>query len=492
MSGPVGSGLAEDVRTEEKHVVEYDGLYIGGRWRAPSSTDRIEVRSPANGELVGSTPKANAADVDAAVAAARAAFDTGEWPRLSVGERVATLTRLRDHLQLRADELNALGTRENGVPLAVQPVLRALELFDFTLTAAGDFPFERERQGIFGRQASIVREPVGVVAAIVAANGPLLQAVGKVAPALVCGCTVVLKPPVETPLLTMALAEAAEAAGLPAGVLNVVPGDVDAGQHLVGHPDVDKVSFTGSAAAGRQIGTVCGRQLKRLTLELGGKSAAIVLPDADMDVTARGIAGGCMAYAGQRCAALSRAFVPRAQYRRFVDAIVAAVADLKVGDPMALDTFVGPLVSQRQLGKVQGHVAAAIAEGATLELGGHRIESMPHGWYFEPTVLTDATNDMQIAREEVFGPVLCVIPYDAVEEAIAMANDSQYGLTAAVFSSDRQVAQQVAGSIRAGSIGINASAGEIGLPFGGYKSSGFGREYSVEAFDSFTEVKAIA
>jgi acyl-CoA reductase-like NAD-dependent aldehyde dehydrogenase len=199
-----------------------------------------------------------------------------------------------------------------------------------------------------------------------------------------------------------------------------------------------------------------------------------------------------MAYAGQRCAALSRAFVPRGQYRRFVDAIIAAVADLEVGDPMVLDTFIGPLVSQRQLEKVQGHVVAAIAEGATLELGGHRIEAMPDGWYFEPTVLTDATNDMQIAREEVFGPVLCVIPYDTVEEAIAMANDSQYGLTAAVFSSDRQLAQQVARSIRAGSIGINASAGEIGLPFGGYKSSGFGREYSVEAFDSFTEVKAIA
>ncbi len=483
---------AEGVRTEEKHVVEYDAFYIGGRWLAPSSTDRIEVRSPATGELVGSTPKGNAADIDAAVAAARTAFDTGEWPRLSVKERVEVLISFRDHLQLRAEELNALGTRENGVPLAVQPALRALELFDFTLAAAIDFPFEQERRGILGRRAAILREPVGVVAAIVAANGPLLQAVGKVAPALVSGCTVVLKPPVETPLLTMALAEAAEAAGLPAGVLNVVPGDVDAGRHLVGHPDVDKVSFTGSAAAGRQIGAVCGQQLKRLTLELGGKSAAIVLPDADVDVTARGIAGGCMAYAGQRCAALSRAFVPRAQYRQFVDAIVGAVADLKVGDPMVLDTFVGPLVSERQLGKVQSHVAAAIAEGATVELGGHRIEDLPDGWYFEPTVLTDATNDMQIAREEVFGPVLCVIPYDTVDEAVAMANDSQYGLTAAVFSKDRDRAEQVARSVRAGSIGINASAGEIGLPFGGYKSSGFGREYSVEAFDSFTEVKAIA
>jgi aldehyde dehydrogenase (NAD+) len=476
-------------------MVSFDSLYIGGQWQSANSTERIEVHSPANGDHIGSTPKADIVDVDQAVTAARAAFDEGEWPRLSLNERIIMLTKMRDHIESRVDELDELGelgTRENGVPFAVRPALRALELFDFTLGGRARVPFEQTRAGILGRKGAVLREPVGVVGAIVACNGPLLQAVGKLAPALVSGCSVVLKPPVETPLIAMALAEAAHFAGLPDGVVSVVPGDVEIGQHLVGHPLVDKISFTGSAAAGREIGKACGHQLKRMTLELGGKSAGVVLPDAEIEVAARVLAGGCMAYAGQRCAALSRAFVPEARYHEYVDAIVAAVAGLKVGDPMDPETFIGPLVSERGLRRVEMHVADALADNARLELGGHRLASRPDGWYFEPTVLSDATNDMRIAREEVFGPVICVIPYDTIDDAVAMANDNQYGLTASVFSTDRSQAEAVARQIRAGSVGINAPAGEIGLPFGGFKASGLGREYSIEAFDAFTEVKAIA
>lgn len=472
--------------------MEYDQLYIGGRWQAPSSGERIEVHSPTSGEYVGSVPRAVAADIDAAVAAARTAFDEGEWPRMSVAERVEVLTRMRDHLVGRQEELDELSTRENGVTIAVRPCKVAVDLFDFTLGAAASYEFTEERTGIQGRAGEVVREPSGVVGAIVASNGPMLQAIGKVAPALTVGCTVVLKSPVETPLILMALAEAAEAAGLPEGVFSVVPGDVEEGQHLVAHPGVDKISFTGSAGAGRHIAEAAGRQLKRTTLELGGKSAAVVLPDADLELAAHTVAMGCMAYSGQRCAALSRALVPRDVLDDFVGRVSKVVSGLTVGDPIEPTTFIGPLVSRRGLERVEGYVDAAIADGAKAVVGGSRMADRPDGWYFEPTVLVDVTNDMQIAREEVFGPVLCVIPYDTVDEAVAMANDNDYGLTSSVFSADRATAERVARRIRAGSIGLNAVAGEIGLPFGGYKSSGYGREYSIEAFDDFTEVKAIA
>lgn len=473
-------------------MVEYDLLYVGGVWRQPLGKDRIEVRSPATGEYVGSVPRASAGDVDEAVAAARRAFDSGAWPRMAVQERVAILRRMRDHLSGRQEELDELGTRENGVTIAVRPCLRAIELLDFTLDAAVTHRFAESRTGIQGRVGEVVWEPSGVVAAIVASNGPLLQAVGKLAPALSVGCTVVLKCPVETPLLLMALAEAADAAGLPEGVLSVLPGDIEEGQQLVAHKDVDKVSFTGSAAAGRHIAEAAARQLKRTTLELGGKSPAIVLPGADLDQAAQVVTMGCMAFSGQRCAALSRAFVQAGDLDEFVGKVSDAVRALAVGDPLEATTFIGPLVSQRSIDRVAEYVEGGIADGATALVGGHRIADRPEGFYFEPTVLVGVSNDMRVAREEVFGPVLCVIPYDTVDEAVAMANDNDYGLTAVVFAADREEAEVVAHRVRAGSVGINAVAGEIGLPFGGFKASGYGREYSVEAFDDFTEVKAIS
>ncbi|HVX21712.1 MAG TPA: aldehyde dehydrogenase family protein [Acidimicrobiales bacterium] len=471
---------------------EYDRLFIGGEWVPPAVPGTVTVRSPADGTTVGTIPEATEADADRAVAAARRAFDEGPWPTTPLADRLAVLRRMRDHLAGRVDDLDQLGPRENGVPVVVRAGRRGLELFDFTLAAAEEYPFESERTGMMGRHGTIVREPGGVVAAIVAGNGPLLQSVGKVAPALVCGCTAVLKPPPETPFLALALAHAAEEAGLPAGVLNVVPGGVAVGRHLVAHPGVDVVTFTGSAAAGRDIGQVCGAQLKRLTLELGGKSAAVVLDDADRDTTARAVAMDCMAFAGQRCAALSRVLVPASRYDEMVDALAGVVAGLAVGDPLDPSTYVGPLLTDRQVERARAYVESAVAGGARVVSGGNPMAGPDGSHFFEPTVLADVTNDMPVAREEIFGPVLVVIPYGTEEQAVALANDSQYGLSGAVFSSDPVRADRVARSIRAGSVGINATPGQLGLPFGGYKASGFGREYSLEAFDSFTEVKAIS
>ena len=314
----------------------------------------------------------------------------------------------------------------------------------------------------------------------------------KLAPALAAGCTVVLKPAQETPLTSIAIAEAFLAAGLPEGVLSVLPGGRDIGRHLVSHLDVDKVSFTGSTTAGKEIATICGAAVRRVSLELGGKSAAVVLDDADVAMTSTFVSLGCMALSGQACAALTRAVVPRSRYKEFVDGFCKAIGALQVGDPMDHKTIIGPLVAERQLRRVESYIASGLEQGARLALGGHRIADRPEGWYIQPTIFIDVTNDMRIAREEIFGPVLSVIPYDTEEEAIAIANDTAYGLSAAVFGSTPDRVRAVARRLRAGSIGLNAIPGDVGLPFGGFKSSGIGREYSIEAFDHFTEIKTLS
>jgi betaine-aldehyde dehydrogenase len=302
----------------------------------------------------------------------------------------------------------------------------------------------------------------------------------------------VLKPPPETPLSSFALAKAFEQAGLPEGVLSIVPAGREAGQHLISHPDVDKVSFTGSSAAGHQIAETCAKTLKRVTLELGGKSAAIVLEDAAVEPTATFISLGCMAYSGQACAALTRVLLPRARYGEFVDALAAAIGRLKVGNPLDPDTIIGPLVAERQLKRVESFIASGIAEGAHIVTGGGRPADLPDGWYIQPTLFADVDNSMRIAREEIFGPVLSAIPYDGEDEAVAIANDSAYGLSGAVFGADTARVERVARRLRTGSVGLNAIAGDVGLPFGGVKASGVGREYSIEAFEDFTEMKVLS
>jgi len=473
-------------------MTDYARLFIGGQWRQPSSDARLIVRSPATGEVLGSTPEAANADIDRAMAEAREAFDTGPWPRMPLAERLNILRRVRDDIAGRLDELNLLSSRENGVAIAVNSGGSALAVLNFYIEAAERYPFEESRNGVFGNRGTILREPVGVVAGITAWNGPLLQPMAKLAPALAAGCTVVLKPPPETPLSSMALVEAFERAGLPPGVLSILPAGREVGRHLVSHPGVDKVSFTGSPAAGREIGQICGAAMKRVTLELGGKSAAIVLADADAAMTSTFVSLGCMAYSGQACAALTRVLVPRARYGEFIDSLSYAIGRLKVGDPLDPATIVGPLVAERQLRRVEDYIAIGIAEGARVVLGGARPPEWPDGWYVQPTLFADVDNRMRIAREEIFGPVLCAIPYDIEEDAIAMANDNPYGLSGAVFGADIDRVERVARRLRTGSVGLNAIAGDVGLPFGGFKASGIGREFSDETFDHFTETQVLS
>ncbi|MBX6389366.1 MAG: aldehyde dehydrogenase [Frankia sp.] len=471
---------------------EFPHLYVGGSFVPPATDERLTIHSPADGTLVGRAPAASAADVDRAGAAARAAFDEGPWPRLDVAERARLLGGVRDALAARLADLDELGTRENGIPISVRPAASALAVADHYLAAAGRYPFEQDRRGDFGSRGRLVREPVGVVAGIVPWNGPLLQAMGKLIPALVAGCTAVLKPAEETPLTSLALAECFAAAGLPEGTVSILPGGRDVGRHLVAHPGVDKVAFTGSTAAGREIARICGEQLKRVTLELGGKSAAVVLDDADAATTATLVALGCMVYSGQACAALTRALVPAHRHDELVEALCAAVRALPVGDPLDEKTVIGPLVAERQLRRVEDYIASGLADGARLAMGGRRLADRPDGWFVEPTVFVDVDNSMRIAQEEIFGPVLCVIPYRDEDEAVRLANDTSYGLSGAVFSGDDARADRVARRLRTGSVGVNALAGDVGLPFGGYKCSGIGREFSIETLDEFTELKTLA
>ena len=471
---------------------EYDQLLIGGTWTAPATAQRLEIHSPASGERVGSAPHASPADVDAAVDAARRAFDDGPWPQLPVTERIAALMPVRDGVAQLVADLDVLATRENGVPIGVQPTLSAVAVFDYYLAEAARTAESEQRTGAFGTRGTIFREPVGVVAGIVPWNGPLLQAVGKLVPALVMGCTAVLKPAPETPLTSLLLAGLFADADLPDGVVSILPGDRQTGRHLVGQAGVDAVAFTGSTAAGRLIAEDCGRALKRATLELGGKSAAVVLDDADPVAAAALIALGCMVYSGQACAALTRALIPAARYDEFVAAIDAAVAVLPFGDPLDPSTVIGPLVAERQLNRVLDVIASGVQAGATPIRGGARPADRPGGWFVEPTIFTGVDNQMRIAQEEIFGPVLCLIPYETEADAIRLANDTPYGLSGAVFSSDDERAGRVARALRTGSIGINALAGDVGLPFGGFKCSGIGREFSAETFNHFTELKTVA
>jgi aldehyde dehydrogenase (NAD+) len=468
----------------------FDRLFIGGELVTPAGNEVFEVRYPATEELVGSAPAATVADIDRAVAAARRAFDTGPWPQLSVDERADLIAAAIAIISDRSPELDALVTRENGIPvinghakyavLAAEPLLaaaRAREMVESRPTAGG--------------HAVVRKVPVGVVGAIVPWNGPLMQALGKLVPALVNGCTVVLKPAPETPLDSYALAEAFTAVGLPPGVVNIVAADREVGEHLVRHPDVDKIAFTGSTVAGRRIGAICGEQIKRLTLELGGKSAAVLLDDIDIDVVAPQLALGGFFYSGQACSALTRVLAPRSRYDDVVAALVSSVEALPYGDPLDPGIMIGPLAAERQRTRVEDYVSSGTAQGAKAVLGGSRPTDRPKGWWFEPTVFADVDNTMRIAQEEIFGPVVCVIPYDGEDDAVNIANDSQYGLAGAVFSRDVVHATSVADRIRAGNIGANCIGMEMGTPVGGFKASGIGREFSAEVLDEYSELKTV-
>jgi len=474
--------------------LEYDRLFIGGEWLPSAGAETIDVINPATEEVIGHAPHASAADVDRAVAAAREAFDHGDWPRLALEERVAALERIRDIYATRLDQVADVITAEMGSPRTFSRALQTplvVALIDYYLELARSFPFEEVRGAIAGT-ALVIREPVGVVAAISPWNAPQVTTVAKLIPALLAGCTVIVKPAPETPIDGLMLAEVCEQAGLPPGVLSVLPAGREIGEYLVTHAGVDKVAFTGSTAAGRRIASLCGQDLRRVTLELGGKSAAILLDDADLDAAVEGMRMLSLANSGQICANHTRVIVPETRQREIVERMVAMLEEMPVGDPTDPVTEVGPLATARQRERVEGYIAAGRSEGATLAHGGSRPTHLSAGWYVEPTIFTGVDNGMRIAREEIFGPVLAVIPYGDIGEAIEIANDSSYGLSGGVWSGEPGRALEVARRIRTGQVSVNGAPGGMQAPFGGFKQSGLGRELGPEGLQSFLETKSVA
>ncbi|MBI2704731.1 MAG: aldehyde dehydrogenase [Actinobacteria bacterium] len=472
----------------------YDKFFIGGKWVDPAGTGTIDVHSPATEELVGRAPESTKADIDRAVAAARAAFDNGPWPQMSPGERADIIANISLTIMGQMDDLATLITNEMGAPFVFAQmghVFAATAVLDFYTALAREYPFEEIRDGMLG-PTLVRREPVGVCAGIIPWNVPLFITALKLGPALASGSTIVLKPAPETPLDALVLAEILEASGLPEGVVNIVPADREVGEHLVRHPDVDKVSFTGSTVAGRKIGAICGEQLKRCTLELGGKSAAIICDDVDLDEALPQLMPAAMMNNGQACVAQTRILAPHSRYAEVKDALATAVANFKVGDPLDPATECGPLVAERQRDRVEGYIEAGKAEGATLVVGGGRPSGHDKGWWVEPTLFADVDNSMKIAQEEIFGPVLSLIPYDNDDEAIAIANDSDYGLSGSVWSGHRDRAVDIARKVRTGTYQVNMLAMDFGSPFGGYKSSGLGRELGPEGLHAYLEDKSIA
>jgi betaine-aldehyde dehydrogenase len=467
-----------------------DRFYIGGQWVSPSSKEAIDVHNAGTGEVMGRVPAGREADIDAAVSAARGALES--WSALPAEKRADYLDAISAALKARADELARIIAQEVGMPLKLAGRIQAgLPIANFANYAklVKSFAFE-ERVG----NSLVVREPVGVVGAITPWNYPLHQITLKVAPALAAGCTVVLKPSEVAPFNAFVLAEAAASAGLPNGVLNIVTGTgAAAGEALVKHPGVDMVSFTGSTRAGKRISELAAHTVKRVALELGGKSASVILDDADLAAAVKGTVNGCYLNSGQTCTALTRMLVPESRYEEAARLAAEAAKAFTVGDPLAETTKLGPLTSKAQLERVRGYIRKGLEEGAELVAGGAEPpEGAPAGGYYvRPTVFGKVRNDMAIAQEEIFGPVLSIIPYKDEEDAVRIANDTVYGLAGAVWSKDDARAQRVARRIRAGQVDVNGGAFNMNAPFGGFKQSGHGREAGVYGLEEFLEYKSL-
>ncbi|WP_214102615.1 aldehyde dehydrogenase [Acrocarpospora catenulata] len=472
-------------------TISHDRLYLGGRWVEASAADRIPVISPATEQVIATVAAPTPDEADAAVAAARASFESGAWRRTPVAERIATMRRLADAYAARVPELGRTLTSEMGAVIGWTQRVHAggsVLLIQAMCDEAERYPWEEER---LGGAARVIREPGGVVVAIPPWNVPQSTLLSKLVPALLAGCSVVVKPSPETPLDALILAELIDGLGLPEGTVSILPAGREIGERLVAHPQVDHVAFTGSTAAGRSIAAVCGRDLKRVTLELGGKSAAIVLDDADLDAVAAGLRATAFNISGQACIAQTRVLAPRSRYGEVVDALAAMAGKLTLGDPFDPATDLGPLVTSAHRDRVRSYVRLGVAEGARAVAGGPDAPTgLDRGWYLRPTVFADVDNRMRIAREEIFGPVLCVIPYADDADAVRLANDSEYGLAGTVWTTDAARADAVARQVRTGMIGVNGFRPHFSLPFGGVKASGIGREFGREGLDAFVEPKA--
>jgi acyl-CoA reductase-like NAD-dependent aldehyde dehydrogenase len=471
-------------------VKVHDKLYINGSWVAPSSSRTIEVINSTTEEVLGRIPDALPEDVDAAVGAARAAFEG--WAATKPEERAAYLGAIAEQLKARQQEIAELIASEVGMPLAlatqVQAGLPALVCASYARLLA-DYKFEDEPIG----NAVVVREPVGVVGCITPWNYPLHQVIAKVAPALGAGCTVVLKPSEVAPLTAFILAEIIDQIGLPAGVFNLVTGTGPVvGEALAAHPDVDMISFTGSTRAGKRVSELAARNVKRVALELGGKSANIILDDADLERAVTSGVSNCFFNSGQTCSALTRMLVPQNRYEEAVRLAREAAEKFTVGDPHASGTRLGPLVSATQLERVRDYIRRGIEEGATLVTGGAEApDGLERGYFVRPTVFAGVRNDMTIAQEEIFGPVLALIPYEDEDDAVRIANDTIYGLSGGVWSSDPERARRVARRLRTGQVEINGGSFNPLAPFGGYKQSGHGRELGPYGLEEYLQVKAM-
>jgi aldehyde dehydrogenase (NAD+) len=472
---------------------KFDRLFVGGDWIAPHGKDRLEVVNPATEQVIATVPSGSPEDADAAVAAAREAFDSGPWPRMSLEERLTVLERFRDLYEEHEEVMARLISEEMGCPITLSRTFQAAAprlILESYLELAETYPFRTVRRASTG-SALVTREPVGVVAAVGAWNVPQSIAMLKVAPAVLSGCTIVLKPAPETPLDAYLMAELLEAAGLPSGVVNVLPAGRETSEYLVSHHDVDKVGFTGSTAAGRRVAAICGDALRRVTLELGGKSAAIFLDDADLDEAVERLRFGSLRNSGQVCSLKTRLVVSKRREPELLDRLVALVESMPMGDPFDPATEIGPMASARHRRVVENYLDVGLSEGARAVVGGGRPSGHDRGWYVEPTIFADVSPSARIAQEEIFGPVLTVLTYESEDEAVRIANDSTYGLNGAVFTSDLQRGLSVASRIRTGTIELNGNSAGLQAPMGGFKSSGIGREQGKEGLDSYTETRSI-
>src|SRR3954465_7328493 len=479
----------EPLSGHDQGPIVRDKLYIGGEWVEPAGDGVLEVIDSTTEQVMGSVPEGTAEDVDRAVAAARAAFDG--WAATPLEERVAACSAIAQQLAARSAEIAALISREVGMPIELSTMIQAgLPAMDFASMADVAERTEGESQG---GTSLVVREPVGVVGCITPWNYPLHQICAKVAPALAAGCAVIIKPSEVKPLSAFVLAEIIDELGLPAGVFNLVSGDgPGVGEALAAHPGIDMISFTGSTRAGKGAREGGAGTVKRVALELGGKSPNVILDDADLQAAVVDGIGKCYLNSGQTCSALTRMLVPREKLEAAEQIAAAVVEQIKVGDPLESDTRLGPLVSEAQRERVAGYIKKGVEEGAKLVAGGDGTpEGLDRGYFVKPTVFSEVQPDMTIAQEEIFGPVLVLIPYDDEDQAVAIANDTIYGLAGGVWSGDPEHAKSVARRIRTGQIEINGATFNPLAPFGGYKQSGHGRELGKFGLEEFLEVKSL-